>query len=139
MNVMYSAAALYDIKTIYEYIAYELVEEQTAKKMAGLIMDAAETLSSLPERGALCEYEPWRSRGVRFLTVKKYLLFYLIDDANDNVEIVRIMYGGRDIHNLAKDVRNAEYIDKIDRSFAELKAGRGIVKTMEELEAMENE
>lgn len=40
---------------------------------------------------------------------------------------------------LQKAARNAEYLDKIDRSLEQAKQGKVIVKTLEELEAMENE
>ena len=39
---------------------------------------------------------------------------------------------------LQKAKRNAEYLAMLDRSEEELKAGKVAVKTMEELEAMEN-
>ena len=40
---------------------------------------------------------------------------------------------------LQKAARNAEYLDMIDRSMEQAKRGKVVVKTMEELEAMENE
>ncbi len=40
---------------------------------------------------------------------------------------------------LQKAARNAEYLDKIDRSLEQAKQGKVVVKTLEELEAMENE
>ena len=39
---------------------------------------------------------------------------------------------------LQKAKRNAEYLSMLDKSDEELKAGKVTVKTMEELEAMEN-
>lgn len=39
---------------------------------------------------------------------------------------------------LQKAKRNAEYLAMLDKSNEELKAGKIVVKTMEELEAMEN-
>ncbi|MCM1282910.1 MAG: hypothetical protein NC180_00940 [Muribaculaceae bacterium] len=39
---------------------------------------------------------------------------------------------------LQKAKRNAEYLAMLDQSDEELKAGKVVVKTMEELEAMEN-
>ncbi|GHV40363.1 hypothetical protein FACS1894187_21250 [Synergistales bacterium] len=42
------------------------------------------------------------------------------------------------IDDVAKARRNAEYMAMIDRSIKDLEEGRGIVKTMEELEAMAN-
>ena len=35
--------------------------------------------------------------------------------------------------------KNAEYLAKLDRSFSDLNAGHLIVKTMDELEGMEDE
>ncbi len=37
---------------------------------------------------------------------------------------------------LEKAERNAEYLRKLDRGLAQVHAGQGIVRTMEELEAM---
>ena len=41
-------------------------------------------------------------------------------------------------NELQRIVRNAEYLGKIDRAVSELNAGKGITKTMEELEAVED-
>jgi len=41
-----------------------------------------------------------------------------------------------DCDELEKAKRNAEYLEKIDRSFRQLEEGRVVIKTMEELEAM---
>lgn len=40
---------------------------------------------------------------------------------------------------IMKAARNAEYLDMIDRSMEQAKQGKVVVKTMEELEAMEHE
>ena len=40
---------------------------------------------------------------------------------------------------LCKAARNAEYLGKIERAIADLDTGRGVTKTIDELEAMENE
>ena len=39
-------------------------------------------------------------------------------------------------NELEKAERNAEYLKKLERGLAQVRAGQGIVKTMEELEAM---
>ncbi len=54
---------------------------------------------------------------------------------NHNVVIV----SEEDYKAMEKARRNAEYLAKLDRAEEDLKAGRVIVKTMEELEAMANE
>jgi antitoxin YefM len=42
-------------------------------------------------------------------------------------------------NNIVRAARNAEYLDMIDRSTEQLKQGKFVVKTMEELEEMANE
>ena len=48
------------------------------------------------------------------------------------------MINEAEYNSLQKAKRNAEYLAMLDKSGEELKAGKVIVKTMEELEAMEN-
>ena len=40
---------------------------------------------------------------------------------------------------MQKAARNADYLGKIERSLSDLKTGRVVKKSMEDLEAMENE
>ena len=53
---------------------------------------------------------------------------------NENI----YMINEAEYNALQKAKRNAEYLAMLDKSDEELKAGKVIVKTMEELEAMEN-
>lgn len=59
-------------------------------------MNAARSLEQMPMRYRLYEEEPWHSQGLRFLPVDNYLIFYLPDETNTVVNIIRVMYGGRD-------------------------------------------
>lgn len=96
-NVVYSSEARQDLRDIYEYIAYELLEPDTAAGQTNRIMKAARSLEQMPMRHRLYEEEPWHSQGLRFLPVDNYLIFYLPDETNNIVNIIRIMYGGRDV------------------------------------------
>ena len=40
--------------------------------------------------------EPWKSMGLRYMNVDHYCIFYFPDEQKGEVEIVRIMYSGRD-------------------------------------------
>ena len=40
---------------------------------------------------------------------------------------------------MQRALRNAEYLGKLNRSISDVKDGRVVTKTIEELEAMENE
>ena len=96
-NVVYSSEARQDLRDIYEYIAYELLEPDTVAGQTNRIMKAARSLEQMPMRHRLYEEEPWHSQGLRFFPVDNYLIFYLPDETNNIVNIIRIMYGGRDV------------------------------------------
>lgn len=105
MKIVYTFKARQDLRAIYEYIADTLLVPDTAQKMTERLMQGARALEFMPERNPLYKEEPWHSRGVRFLPVKSYLIFYTINTAEDTVSIARIMYGGRDIsHQLSETI-----------------------------------
>ena len=54
---------------------------------------------------------------------------------NHNVVIV----SEKEYNDLQKAKRNAEYLEKLNRSFSQLESGDVVVKSMEELELMANE
>ncbi|MBS7327928.1 MAG: type II toxin-antitoxin system RelE/ParE family toxin [Oxalobacter sp.] len=97
MKIVYTLKAKQDLQDIYEYIAYTLLAPETARRMTGRIMKAVRSLESLPQRNPLYKEEPWHSQGLRFLPVKNYLIFYIVNTSTETVTIVRIMYGARDI------------------------------------------
>jgi toxin ParE1/3/4 len=104
-KVIYTDDALADLQEIYEYIAFTLLEPMTAERQSERILDAADSLENMPMRHRLCDKEPWRSRGLRVLPVDNYLVFYLPNEANSTVAIIRIMYGGRDVDEQLNQTR----------------------------------
>ena len=96
-HVAYSAEARQDLRDIYEYIVYELLVSETAAGQTERIMKAIRSLEQMPMRHRLYEEEPWHSQGLRVLPADNYLVFYLPDENSATVNIIRIMYGGRDI------------------------------------------
>ena len=96
-HVAYSAEARQDLRDIYEYIACELLVPETAAGQTERIMKAIRSLEQMPMRHRLYEEEPWHSQGLRVLPADNYLVFYLPDENSATVNIIRIMYGGRDI------------------------------------------
>lgn len=96
-HVVYSAEARQDLRDFYQYIAFELLEPETAAGQANRIMNEISSLDEMPMRHRRYEEEPWYSQGLRVMPVDNYLVFYLPDETNEIVNIIRIMYGGRDI------------------------------------------
>ena len=75
MNIEYTFRAREDLREIYEYITYELLVPETAKKLVERIMADIRFLENMPGRYPIYKNEPWHTRGLHFLPVKNYLVF----------------------------------------------------------------
>ena len=114
-SVSYSPAAQRDIRSIYTYIKNELKATQTAKKQVDHIRAAIKKLNIMPERYEAVDWEPWASAGMRRLPVDRYVVFYLVDNKEKAVIVVRVFYGGRDITDIVK--KNADQQQKVAEDF----------------------
>ncbi len=101
-NIQYSDQAKRDLQAIYEYIANELLVPETANNQIGRIMKAIKNLDHMPERFKVYEGEPWKSQNLRYFPVDKYIIFYLPKKVLKTVNIVRIIYAGRDLERQLK-------------------------------------
>jgi len=95
-----SVEASKDINGIYEYIAVALGEKEIAVNMINLLEKNILSFDEMPGRYKLYWNEPWKSRGLHIMTVKKYLVFYTVDDNTKSVNIIRVIYSSRDIDDV---------------------------------------
>lgn len=96
-HIELSRQAKQDIRDIYEYISFVFSAPETAKKQIRRILQKVDSLNEMPMRYRLYYEEPWHSKGLRFLPVDNYLIFYIPDSESFTVNIVRIIYGRRNI------------------------------------------
>ncbi len=93
-----------DLREIFSYIAFELKSHINAVGQLERLEAEIESLSELPERYQRYGREPWRSRGLRCMPVDNYYVFYIPYEERLTVDVIRVMYGGRDIDRwLAED------------------------------------
>lgn len=100
-RVEYSQEALVDIKSIYTYISQILHAPLTARRQVNRIRKEIRDLEAFPTRYVLVEWEPWASMKTHRLPIDNYVVFYLVDEQAMAVKIVRIVYGGRNLEDLA--------------------------------------
>ncbi len=100
-RVEYSQEALVDIKSIYTYISQILHAPLTARRQVNRIRKKIRDLEAFPTRYVLVEWEPWASMKMHRLPIDNYVVFYLVDEQAMAVKIVRIVYGGRNLEDLA--------------------------------------
>ena len=91
--IEYSSEARQDLYDIHKYIMNELMSPETASQQINRILNETDKLDVFPLRHQLYSDEPWNSKGIGFLPVDNYLVFYKIKEEENTVYILRIMYG----------------------------------------------
>ena len=86
-----------DLRGIFEYIAYELHSFQNAVGQLERLEEEIGSLERMPDRYRAYEREPWFSRGLRIMPVDNYLVFYIPCRDTQTVDVIRVLYGGRDL------------------------------------------
>ena len=104
-RIKYSEQAFNDLQAIYEYIAFELLVPGVAANQVDRIMKSIKALSEMPMMYKAYEEEPWRSKGIRVFPVDNYLVLYLPKENLNTVNIVRIIYGGRDVKRQLEKIK----------------------------------
>lgn len=92
-----------DLRSIFEYIAFKLGSMENAIGQLSRLEKEIYALCELPERYRLYELEPWRSLGTRLFPVDNYCVFYLTNQEKDVVDVIRVLYAGRDIDSIMSD------------------------------------
>ena len=101
-RVIYSPAAMDDLRAISSYFKYELKAPQATKNQTGRIRKQVRSLNSMQGRYSKVDWEPWASMGMHHLPVDNYVIYYSVDNEQQIVAIVRIFYGGRDIKGIVQ-------------------------------------
>jgi toxin ParE1/3/4 len=94
-SVLMTHIATDDLKGIAAYIANELREPATAKKLVSKLREEVMSLAELPTRQALVADETLAIQGIRKLLIDNYVVFYVVTE-KETVTIVRILNSRRD-------------------------------------------
>ncbi len=89
-----------DLDNIYQYISEELCLTSSA---ANILERIERGIMRLREFPFSCNYvadEYLRNKGYRKLIVDNYIVFYLIEEENSQVIIMRVLYGKQKYENL---------------------------------------
>lgn len=86
-----------DLRGIYEYIAFALQSKINADRQLDRIEREILSLSEMPERYIVLNLDFEADKAVRMVSVDRYCVIYHVAKERDVVQILRILYGGRDI------------------------------------------
>jgi len=86
-----------DLRGIYEYIAFVLQSKINADRQLDRIEREILSLSEMPERYKVLNLDFEADKAVRMVSVDRYCVIYHVAKECGVVQILRILYGGRDI------------------------------------------
>ena len=94
-KVKITAQAREQLAEIRSYIAYSLLAPTAAKNTVSAIVKEIKSLDSMPARIKLTSEEPWRSLGIRRMLVKKYYVYFWIDEKSGSIRVTSIVSAAR--------------------------------------------
>ena len=100
LDVILETTASLDLYGILDYITDVLKAPESAERVYRSIKDQVLSLGEMPYRSPLVHEEPFASIGVRLMPVENYNAFYIVDEKNDEVHVLRILYNSREWQNI---------------------------------------
>lgn len=99
-RIRFTPLAADDLDEIDTYISETLCNPQAAENLIEQIEQSVNQLRYFPYTGSEVEDAYLASKGYRKLVVENYLVFHLVDNAEQEVLIMRVQYGAREYRNL---------------------------------------
>jgi len=99
-SLKFTPKASEDLEQIYSYISGKLFAEIAAGNLLEKIESSIMRLKYYPYSGSFVLDESLKSRGYRKLIVDNYLAFYLVNEPEKQVVIMRILYGAQNYQDL---------------------------------------
>ena len=90
--VRITATAERDIVNASGYIDFTLKNPKAADDLLDAVEDKIVELSNFPEKYKLVEDTVLASWGIRCVTVKNYLVFYIVSEIQETIYVVRFLY-----------------------------------------------
>jgi toxin ParE1/3/4 len=94
-QVEFNPKAITDLEQIYLYIANELFNPDAAQRLLEKFEKKIMILRSYPFSSNVVQDSFLRKKGYRKLVVENYLVFYLVDEIEIKVRIMRVLYGAQ--------------------------------------------
>ena len=89
-----------DLDEIMRYYCEELFIPQAAANFHNKIQKQIDLIDDNPFMYPLHHDEKLSAEGYRFVVIGKYIMFYIVSEDETSVDIIRIVYGGRNLSAL---------------------------------------
>ncbi len=91
-----------DIDDIINYISHNLKNSTASKKLRDLFMQSFDDIIEFPYGSSIYKLSSTLKYEYRSYRVKNFLIFYVIDEKQETITIVRVLYQKMDINNILK-------------------------------------
>ena len=95
-KVKFSHQAAQDLSDIIRYISDTLINPPAAVHFYDCVSQKLDTISQNPRIYPLSRDKSLSSQGYRAAVIGNYLMFYLVNDESETINIARVIYGKRD-------------------------------------------
>lgn len=95
-DIVITRAAERDLIGAADHIEFVLQNPKAAEDLLAEVETKIRTLTAFPDRYALLDDPVLKTWGVRLLTVKNYLAFYVVSEEAHRVTILRFLHSRRD-------------------------------------------
>ena len=101
-TVRLTDTAKQDLREIAFWIAEQSKDIEIAKRFVGELRDVCKKLDTFPNAGGIPKDRVIRSAGYRYTVHKEYLIFYLVDETEKQVNIMAIFNAKKDYMRVMK-------------------------------------
>ena len=102
-TIVFTDRARTDLRNIYTYITFTQQSRLNAHRQLERIEKEIMSLSELPERYKRVPLDLGATDNVRMVSVDHYCVIYRVGKKPDTVQILRILYGGRDFQSALEE------------------------------------
>jgi addiction module RelE/StbE family toxin len=99
-NLKFSIKASDDLEQIYIYISEKLFADVAADKLLNKIESSIMRLKNFPYSCSFVLDDLLKSKGYRKLIVDNYIVFYLVNEIEKEVVIMRILFGAQNYQDM---------------------------------------
>jgi toxin ParE1/3/4 len=91
-TVKVTSQAQEQLAEIFNYISETLQAPSAALHLLNMLESEMASLDTFPYRIALIDEEPWRSYGIRKMSIANFLVYFWIDEEVKKVQITAVIY-----------------------------------------------
>jgi len=103
-NYVLTEIAEADVDESFDYIANALVNPDAASAFANELEEKLEEICKAPKTGRSV-YNPYLKRDdIQRVLVKNYIAYYLVDEEEEQIVVLRVVYSRRDHDKILKTI-----------------------------------